>query len=208
MNWQDLVDRPAREHFVQVYQDAEFLAEAVTRYLQAGLDAGEAGLVIARPEHRARFALRGAVTMLDAEETLGKFMANGMPQWAPFRELVGGLIAAQGRPVRAYGEMVDLLWQRGERFQLHLIGLANPKTGGAALARLRALQAGGRPIRYEGPVGDAKVDEAYAACTFSVYPSLMEGFGLPVIESLAHGKPCICSARGAIGESAREGADA
>jgi hypothetical protein len=115
MNWQDLVDRPAREHFVQVYQDAEFLAEAVSRYLQAGLDAGEAGIVIARPEHRARFAVRGAVTMLDAEETLGSFMANGMPQWAPFRERVGGLIAAQGRPVRAYGEMVDLLWQRGER---------------------------------------------------------------------------------------------
>ena len=99
----------------------------------------------------------------------------------------------------------DLLWQRGERFQLHLIGLANPKTGGAALARIRALQGVGRPIRYDGPVGDARVDDAYAACTFSVYPSLMEGFGLPVIESLAHGKPCICSARGALGESARGG---
>jgi glycosyltransferase involved in cell wall biosynthesis len=102
-------------------------------------------------------------------------------------------------------EACDQLWQRGERFQLHLIGLANPKTGGAALAKLRALQDAGRPIHYDGPVSDAKVDEAYAACTFSVYPSLMEGFGLPVIESLAHGKPCICSARGALGESARGG---
>jgi glycosyltransferase involved in cell wall biosynthesis len=33
----------------------------------------------------------------------------------------------------------------------------------------------------------------------------MEGFGLPVIESLSHGKPCICSARGALGESAYGG---
>jgi glycosyltransferase involved in cell wall biosynthesis len=99
----------------------------------------------------------------------------------------------------------DELWQSGEHFQLHLIGLANSKTGGAALARLRALQEAGRPIRYDGPVSDARVDEAYASCTFTVYPSLMEGFGLPVIESLAHGKPCVCSARGALGESARGG---
>jgi glycosyltransferase involved in cell wall biosynthesis len=54
-------------------------------------------------------------------------------------------------------------------------------------------------------VSDAKVDAAYAVATFTVYPSLMEGFGLPVIESLAHGKPCICSGRGALGESARGG---
>ncbi len=33
----------------------------------------------------------------------------------------------------------------------------------------------------------------------------MEGFGLPVGESLVRGKPCVCSARGALGESARGG---
>lgn len=118
MNWSELVDRPARGHFVQVYQDVEFLSEAVTRYLRAGLDAGEAALVIARPEHRSRFAVQGEVVFLDAEEALGRFMANGMPQWSLFYELIGGLIAQlrQQRPaVRAYGAMVDVLWQRGER---------------------------------------------------------------------------------------------
>jgi glycosyltransferase involved in cell wall biosynthesis len=34
---------------------------------------------------------------------------------------------------------------------------------------------------------------------------LMEGFGLPVLESMGYGKPCICSSRGALGESARGG---
>jgi glycosyltransferase involved in cell wall biosynthesis len=97
------------------------------------------------------------------------------------------------------------LWERGEKFRLHMIGLAQAKTGGPALEKLRALQAAGRPLIYDGPVSDAKVDAAYAAATFTVYPSLMEGFGLPVIESLAHGKPCICSGRGALGESARGG---
>lgn len=99
----------------------------------------------------------------------------------------------------------ESLWSRGATFTLHLIGLANLQTGGTALAKIRALQSAGRPLRYDGPVSDAAVERAYAACAFTVYPSLMEGFGLPVIESLSHGKPCICSSRGALGESASGG---
>ncbi len=97
------------------------------------------------------------------------------------------------------------LWRRGVRFELHVIGLAHPQTGATAVARMRELQAQGRPLRYAGPVDDPALEAAYAACTFTVYPSLMEGFGLPVLESLARGKPCICSAHGALGEAARSG---
>ena len=99
----------------------------------------------------------------------------------------------------------EQLWQQGLRFELRLIGLAHPQTGRAALAKIQTLQAAAYPVRYDGPVDDATLAAAYAASTFTVYPSLMEGFGLPVQESLAHGKPCICSAHGAIGESARDG---
>jgi glycosyltransferase involved in cell wall biosynthesis len=97
------------------------------------------------------------------------------------------------------------LWARGAKFSLHLIGLSQPQTAAAALARIRALQAAGRPLRYDGPVSETALDAAYAACTFTVYPSLIEGFGLPVLESVAHGRPCICSARRALGEAARDG---
>lgn len=99
----------------------------------------------------------------------------------------------------------EQLWAAGAQFELRLIGLAQPQTGRAALERVRTLQAAGRPLRYDGPADDATLAAAYAGCAFTVYPSLVEGFGLPVIESLAHGKPCVCSARGAIGESARGG---
>jgi glycosyltransferase involved in cell wall biosynthesis len=102
-------------------------------------------------------------------------------------------------------EACERLWAGGARFELHLIGLAQPQTGRAALDRIGALQRAGRPLRYDGPVPDAALEAAYARCTFTVYPSLMEGFGLPVLESLARGKPCVCSARGALGESARGG---
>ncbi len=102
-------------------------------------------------------------------------------------------------------EAAESLWQQGRHFRLHLIGLAQTETGGAALERIRTLQSAGRPLDYAGPVDQPALERAYAACTFTVYPSLMEGFGLPVVESLARGRPCICSGRGALGESARGG---
>jgi glycosyltransferase involved in cell wall biosynthesis len=99
----------------------------------------------------------------------------------------------------------EALWAAGRRFRLHLIGMALAETGSRALARIRELQSAGRPLRYDGPVDDTALHAAYAACAFTVYPSLMEGFGIPVIESLEHGRPCVCSGRGALGESARGG---
>jgi glycosyltransferase involved in cell wall biosynthesis len=102
-------------------------------------------------------------------------------------------------------EACEQLWRRGCHFELHLIGLARPETARAAVERIATLQAAGRSLRYDGAADDDTLTAAYAACRFTVYPSLMEGFGLPVLESLVHGKPCICSGRGALGESARGG---
>ncbi|MES2694395.1 MAG: glycosyltransferase [Verrucomicrobiota bacterium] len=102
-------------------------------------------------------------------------------------------------------EACEALWAGGHTFTLHLVGMAQPQTAAAALARIEALRAAGRPLRYDGPVDEAALEAAYAGCTFMVYPSMIEGFGLPVLESVAHGRPCICSARGALGESARGG---
>lgn len=102
-------------------------------------------------------------------------------------------------------EAAESLWAAGAAFELELIGLARADTGAAALARLRALQAAGRPLVYHGTVTDEKLHAAYARCAFTVYPSLYEGFGLPVIESLQHGRPCVCGRGGALGEVARGG---
>lgn len=112
---------------VQVYRNRDFLVDAVSLYVGAGLRAGDAAIIIARPEHRERFvgALESVraypasgLRFLDAESTLARFMVDGMPEWTAFHKLIGGTIAElrlQYPTVRAYGEMVDILWQRGER---------------------------------------------------------------------------------------------
>jgi hypothetical protein len=126
MSWTEVLREPAHgDHIVHTYQDPALLAEAVAEYLGTGLQRGEAAIVIARPAHAARFLEKltgmgepGQLLVLDAEHTLARFMADGMPQWNAFREVVGGLIAQarlQHSAVRAYGEMVDILWQEGRR---------------------------------------------------------------------------------------------
>jgi glycosyltransferase involved in cell wall biosynthesis len=49
-------------------------------------------------------------------------------------------------------------------------------------------------------LSDAALQEAYRRCLFTVFPSFCEGWGLPIAESLAHGKLCIASNRTSIPE--------
>ncbi|MDB4385156.1 glycosyltransferase family 4 protein [Opitutaceae bacterium] len=97
------------------------------------------------------------------------------------------------------------LWNAGESFELRIIGTAQRETGKSALARIKDLQAAGRPLVYEGWLSDDDLKLAYQSCSFTVYPSLMEGFGLPVWESLLNAAPCICSHHGATSETAKDG---
>jgi glycosyltransferase involved in cell wall biosynthesis len=59
--------------------------------------------------------------------------------------------------------------------------------------------AGGK-IRLMPGLAEAELRQAYAGCLFTVFPSLSEGWGLPVAESLAHGKFCVASDRTSIPE--------
>jgi glycosyltransferase involved in cell wall biosynthesis len=60
-------------------------------------------------------------------------------------------------------------------------------------------------VKWRRHVSDQALHQAYDHCSFTVYPSLREGFGLPILESLWHGRPCVCGADGAIGEAAHGG---
>lgn len=54
--------------------------------------------------------------------------------------------------------------------------------------------------RFVGWVSDEVLESLYRNAACFVFPSLYEGFGLPVLEAMARGVPVACSGRGAIGE--------
>ena len=60
-------------------------------------------------------------------------------------------------------------------------------------------------VSWEASADDARLRVLYAQCDFSVYPSLEEGFGLPILESLWNARPCICRDRSAMAEVADGG---
>jgi glycosyltransferase involved in cell wall biosynthesis len=72
----------------------------------------------------------------------------------------------------------------------------------------RALPAGGPPARVAlaGRVDDATLHGLYAAADGLAYPSLYEGFGLPVLEAMAHGTPVLTSDRSSLPEVAGDAA--
>lgn len=57
-------------------------------------------------------------------------------------------------------------------------------------------------LRIVSGASDAELDWIYRNCLFTVFPSLYEGWGLPVAESLARGKVCLASNAGAVPETA------
>jgi glycosyltransferase involved in cell wall biosynthesis len=97
----------------------------------------------------------------------------------------------------------EVLWQRDMRFRLSFIG-----SGGSNqefLRRLRLLQHRGRDVRLRTGLSDAQLERAVADARFTVFPSLHEGFGLPVAESLALGTPVITTFYGSTAEIADGG---
>jgi len=68
------------------------------------------------------------------------------------------------------------------------------------LADLKASEYPNGKIMLVRGLSDAELQQAYRSCLFTVFPSLCEGWGLPIAESLAHGKFCVASNRTSIPE--------
>jgi glycosyltransferase involved in cell wall biosynthesis len=97
-----------------------------------------------------------------------------------------------------------LLWCDGVRFRLVFIG-GNAWRSDAFRMRLAELRAAGRAVSALSGVSDAVLWWAYRLATVTVFPSLNEGFGLPVTESLMSGTPVVTSNYGSMAELAAGG---
>jgi glycosyltransferase involved in cell wall biosynthesis len=100
----------------------------------------------------------------------------------------------------------EKLWKEGLKFRLRLIGCKSyPLWTRRVLKRIQILQQQGRDLLWFPHVSDAVLHDSYQSAKFTVFPSRAEGFGLPILESLWHGRPVICDWQGAVGELASEG---
>lgn len=88
-----------------------------------------------------------------------------------------------------------------EDWQLTLVGNVHPTIAD----EIGKFQRRTSSIAIASNLSDEALSELYRNCAFTVFPSVEEGFGLPILESLWHGKPCICANFGAMLEVARGG---
>ena len=132
--WDHLLAHAApRDHIVHLYQDQEFLNRVVCRFAAAALANGEGVILVPTQAHWDAFRPRleaegvdvktaqhrGQLNIVDADELLPRFMQHAMPDGPMFLGLAGEIIArtrSAGRytNVRWWGEMVNVLWERGD----------------------------------------------------------------------------------------------
>lgn len=91
-------------------------------------------------------------------------------------------------------EVCEQLWSEGLRFELHLVGRVNPHFGKLLLARIKqTVRARRGALTFHERADDATVAQLYAGARATVFPTIAEGCGLPLVESLWMGVPCVCS---------------
>jgi hypothetical protein len=118
-------------HVVQIYGDDRVFLDALEGFVGNGLRSGESAIVIATATHLHGLEKRLRACGVDvdaaradkrfigrlAEDVLEQFMVDDWPDEERFHAAMGDLIdLARGperRKVRAFGEMVAILWARG-----------------------------------------------------------------------------------------------
>jgi hypothetical protein len=119
------------DHVIQIYESDQKFIQVLSQFVHGGLAAGDGVVVIATMQHldalKSMLAQVGVNTdeylntqyyPLVAEKTLQQFMVDGQPDEKLFNNIISALISkvrADKRKVRAFGEMVAVLWAEGNR---------------------------------------------------------------------------------------------
>ena len=91
-------------------------------------------------------------------------------------------------------EVCAELWAEGLALELDLVGRVNPHFGRPIVARIQELRRTyGDRLRWHEGADDAQLGSLFRAARASVFPTIAEGCGLPLLESLWLGVPCVHS---------------
>jgi glycosyltransferase involved in cell wall biosynthesis len=155
-------------------------------------------------DHELPLPARRRVVWLPAQfSTLPRNMEPPSP--GPVRFLSVGSIEPRKNQANLIAAFESLV-RRRPRLSIELTLVGNRFAGAEALAeRIDALTRELPSLRWTGIVDDERLADLYRQSSFTVYPSLVEGFGLPIMESLWMGRPCLCHEGGVMAELASGG---
>jgi MEDS: MEthanogen/methylotroph, DcmR Sensory domain len=120
------------DHVLQIYENEGVFLDTLTGFVSGGIDADDACIVIATDHHLTALEKRlksygvniealiddNRYIPLNAEETLSIFMINGWPDEDLFNQTISTILmtarSRTNRRIRAFGEMVAILWAKGK----------------------------------------------------------------------------------------------
>jgi glycosyltransferase involved in cell wall biosynthesis len=118
-------------------------------------------------------------------------------EYSPFVLYVGGY-----GPNKNTDRLLDAFarLQIESRTKLVMVGWRTPSLLAQAVSAVRRHALTDRVVLLSNELTDTHLSALYQRCLMFVYPSLYEGFGLPVLEALAHGAPVVCSSSSSLPE--------
>lgn len=180
----------------------------------------------------ARFDRVWAISEASRDELLGFWRWQGIANLPPVQVLAlgadwGGLPRSEGHagggtsqnptrivsigilePRKNQAVLLDAcvaLRREGLEMELHLVGRVNPHFGGPIAKRVREMRATWPGLEHHVDMDDAALAGLVRTARATAFPSIAEGCGLPLLESLWMGVPCACSDIAPLAENAAEG---
>jgi hypothetical protein len=118
------------DHVVQIYEDREAFLDILTGFVTDGIKSGDCVVLILKPDHLQalderlmvqnydikQLTAQAKFIAVDAQQALSEFMIDGWPDQAKFMTFISGLLNRARKThtqIRAFGEMVALLWEQG-----------------------------------------------------------------------------------------------
>jgi glycosyltransferase involved in cell wall biosynthesis len=165
--------------------------------------------------HYQRYAAQNGQTLPAVNETiwlpgqLSRQRSNGESGWGSCDAEIRILCVSTLEPRKNHLRLLEAFQRLRDlrpELALRLVLLGNRYAGAPEIAEQVQRAAERDPqIEWDGFVDDNRLVTEFQRSAFTVYPSCVEGFGLPILESLWMGRPCLTHNDGVMRELAASG---